>query len=100
MGFGDSVAELLKTYSNCLSLLKSLRPRKKSSDINDVTKAEDQQVTLLKSLKKDRALVERAYSSRLSESGSRLKKGDGKVLFTNGCSITNTCSTQLAPSRP
>jgi len=100
MGFGDSIAELLKTYSNCLSLLKSLRPRKKGSNGNDAGKAQDQQVTLLKSLKKDRALVERAYSSRLSESGSRLKKGDGKVLFTDRCNVADMCSTQLAPSRP
>lgn len=81
MGFGDSVAELLSTYSNCLSLLKSLRHRKSG---NDAAKAEDKQVTLLKSLKKDRSLVLHAYSSRLSESGSRLKKGDGKVLHVHG----------------
>ncbi|KAK1760746.1 hypothetical protein QBC47DRAFT_396732 [Echria macrotheca] len=77
MGFGDSVSALLETYSNCLSLLKSLRHKKSS---NDAAKGDDQQVTLLKSLKKDRALVEKAYSSRLSESGARLKKGDSRAI--------------------
>ncbi len=74
MGFGESVTALLETYSNCLSLLRSLRHKR-----GDSSKAEEQQSTLLRSLKKDRALVERAYSSRLSESGSRLKKGDGMI---------------------
>ncbi|KAK5662780.1 hypothetical protein OQA88_6188 [Cercophora sp. LCS_1] len=77
MGFGDSVTALLETYSNCLSLLRSLKHRKGK---HDATKAEEQQITLLKSLKKDRALVEKAYSSRLSESGSRLKKGDARAI--------------------
>lgn len=81
MGFGDSVTALLETYSNCLSLLKSLRHRKGKNDA--AAKAEEQQVTLLKSLKKDRALVEKAYSARLSESGSRLKKGDGTIPISS-----------------
>lgn len=79
MGFGDNVTALLETYSNCVSLLKSLRHRKGK---HDATKGEEQQVTLLKSLKKDRALVEKAYSTRLSETGSRLKKGDGIFTLT------------------
>lgn len=78
MGFGDSVKSLLETYSNCVSLLKSLRPPK-SKGGDDSTKKDDQQVVLLKSLKKDRALVERAYSSRLSETGGKLRKGDGRT---------------------
>ena len=69
MGFDSSVKALLETYSNCVSLLKSLRPHKKSKEDDGSTKTDDQQVILLKSLKKDRALVERAYSSRLYETG-------------------------------
>ena len=80
MGFGDSVKSLLETYSNCVSLLKSLRPPKpKGKGRDDSAKKDDQQVVLLKSLKKDRALVERAYSSRLSETGGKLRKGDGRT---------------------
>jgi len=75
MGFDESVAALLETYTNCLSLLKSLRHPKGG---NDGATPDRQQVTLLKSLKKDRILVERAYSSSLSQSGGRLKKGDGE----------------------
>jgi len=78
MGFNDSITALLETYSNCFQLLKSLRHRKEG---NNASKADQRQVTLLKSLKKDRSLVERAYSSRLSESGSRLKKGDGEYFL-------------------
>jgi hypothetical protein len=77
MGFGDSITALLETYSNCVSLLKSLRHPKSGSD---GAAPDKQQVTLLKSLKKDRDLVERAYSSRLSESGGRLKKGDARAI--------------------
>ncbi|KAK0626660.1 hypothetical protein B0T14DRAFT_562548 [Immersiella caudata] len=77
MGFGDSITALLETYSNCVSLLKSLRHPKSGSD---GAAPDKQQVTLLKSLKKDRDLVERAYSSRLSESGGRFKKGDARAI--------------------
>ncbi|KAK0754820.1 hypothetical protein B0T18DRAFT_386637 [Schizothecium vesticola] len=79
MGFGDSVKSLLETYSNCVSLLKSLRPPKPKGR-DDSAKKDDQQVVLLKSLKKDRALVERAYSSRLSETGGKLRKGDARAM--------------------
>lgn len=100
MGFGDSVKSLLETYSNCVSLLKSLRPPK-SKGGDDSTKKDDQQVVLLKSLKKDRALVERAYSSRLSETGGKLRKGDGK---TNPPSLSQgehaDHEPQPAPCRP
>jgi len=77
MGFGDSVTALLETYSNCVSLLKSLK-RPKSG--KDGPEPDQQQVTLLKSLKKDRDLVQRTYSSRLSESGGRLRRGDARAI--------------------
>lgn len=77
MGFGDSVKTLLETYSNCVSLLKSLK-RPKSG--KDGPEPDHQQVTLLKSLRKDRDLVEQTYSSRLSESGGRLRRGDARAI--------------------
>ncbi|KAK3373715.1 hypothetical protein B0T24DRAFT_679124 [Lasiosphaeria ovina] len=80
MGFGDSVAALLETYSNCLSLLKAF----KRKGGNQLIEAEDRRAHLRKSLKSDRALVERAYSTRLSRSGSRLSKGDAPAVSALG----------------
>ncbi|KAK0728264.1 hypothetical protein B0T26DRAFT_165905 [Lasiosphaeria miniovina] len=80
MGFGDSVAALLETYSNCLSLLKAF----KRKGGNQLIEAEDHRAHLRKSLKSDRALVERAYSTRLSRSGSRLSKGDAPAVSALG----------------
>lgn len=77
MSFGANVVALLETYENCLSLLKAFKRRNK--DHGNVTS--DKQSLLRRRLKADRAKVERAYSSRLSQSGSRLEKGDGKALI-------------------
>ena len=74
MAFSDRVAALLEAYSNCLSLLKAFKRDNESQS----AEAEEQRVHLRKSLRSDRSLVERAYSERLSKSGSRFKKGDGK----------------------
>lgn len=76
MAFGESITALLETYSNCLSLLKALRHRAGS----DAATSEDQHASLRKSLKSDRAQVDRAYTSRLSEAGSRLEKGDARAV--------------------
>ncbi|KAK3328440.1 hypothetical protein B0T19DRAFT_190819 [Cercophora scortea] len=76
MGFGDSITALLETYSNCLSLLKAY----KRQDGGSILGADEQRVRLRKSLKSDRASVERAYSTRLSEKGSRLEKGDARAV--------------------
>jgi hypothetical protein len=76
MAFGDSVKALLDTYANCISLLKAFgRGRLENGSMVD---AHHQHSRLRKSLRSDRSLVERAYSARLSEAGSRLKKGDSK----------------------
>ena len=75
MAFGDSVAALLDTYSNCLSLLKAFKHHEGKSELD----FDKQQGHLRKSLKSDRASVERVYFTRLSEAGSRLEKGDGKI---------------------
>lgn len=75
MSFGDSINALLDTYANCISLLKAFRHSARESGSSG---APNQQANLRKSLKSDRSLVERAYSSKLSESGSRFRKGDGK----------------------
>ncbi|CAK7208202.1 hypothetical protein SCUCBS95973_000023 [Sporothrix curviconia] len=86
MGLSDSVEALLETYSKCISLLKifsssshagsssrsaaAVAHRSSSSDW-------DRQSELSRSLRNDRAKIQKAYSDRLSETGSRLRKGDG-----------------------
>lgn len=75
MGFGDSIAALLETYSNCATLLKAYKHDANGEDGN--VKVDAQNKHLRKSLKADRGMVERAYASRLAELGSRLKRGDG-----------------------
>lgn len=84
MGFGTSVSSLLQTYDNCVSLLKVFKRRDKQDGNRKVAKASDQQALLKHSLKTDRKRVERAYSSRLSESGERFEKGDRKSLSALG----------------
>lgn len=76
MGFGENVSTLLEAYDNCLSLLKAFKRQKKHDGGRKVSKASDQQVLLKRSLKLDRTRVQKAYSSRLSESGSRFEQGD------------------------
>ncbi|KAK4137586.1 hypothetical protein BT67DRAFT_114001 [Trichocladium antarcticum] len=75
MAFRDSITALLDTYANCISLLKAL---KHGHDEN--TAAGTQHHHLRKSLRSDRSSVRRAYSSRLSEAGSRFEKGDGRAV--------------------
>lgn len=76
MAFSDSIRGLLDTYANCISLLKSFgRGRTETGALN----VQQQQSHLRKSLRSDRSLVERAYSSRLSESGNRFSSGDGEL---------------------
>jgi len=77
MGFGTSISTLLETYSNCIVLLKAF----KHHDGNSLLGADDQKARLRKSLKADRKMVERTYSARLSEAGSRFEKGDGENHF-------------------
>ncbi|KAK3326500.1 hypothetical protein B0H66DRAFT_600618 [Apodospora peruviana] len=76
MAFGNSVSALLETYSNCLALLKAF----KHHDGNSILGADGQKARLRKSLKADRKLVERTYSAKLSQAGSRLEKGDGRAI--------------------
>ncbi|KAJ0117666.1 hypothetical protein J7T55_001865 [Diaporthe amygdali] len=84
MGLGSSVSSLLETYDNCISLLKAFKRRDKQDGNRKVVKASDQQALLKHSLKTDRKRVERAYSSRVSESGGRFEKGDRKALSALG----------------
>ncbi|KAK4168959.1 hypothetical protein QBC43DRAFT_200445 [Cladorrhinum sp. PSN259] len=79
MAFGRSITDLLETYSNCISLLRAFRHRREGSETGG---SQDKQVRLRKSLKSDRALVERAYSLKVSESGSRFRKGDARAIST------------------
>jgi hypothetical protein len=74
MAFGSSVDTLIDIYSNCISLLKAFNRR----DESGARQEDKQQAQLRKSLKEDRARVRRAYSSAVSEAGSRFEKGDGE----------------------
>ncbi|KAK0742287.1 hypothetical protein B0T21DRAFT_282757 [Apiosordaria backusii] len=82
--FGKSIHALLDTYSNCISLLKAFRHRDNepstSSPPENALCPQDKQADLRESLKTDRALVEKAYSSRVRESGNRFRKGDARAI--------------------
>lgn len=95
MSFGDSVRALLDTYANCVLLLKSFGRSRKDDGAIEVR----QRSRLRKTLKTDRLLVEQAYSSKLSESGSRFVEGDGKCGPLQSVSIANQRQLQLVPSR-
>lgn len=71
MGFGDRVKELLEAYSKCLKHLRAQRLKQKAPDAGQSVS------DLYRSLESDRAQVRERYSTRLSETGSRLAKGDG-----------------------
>jgi hypothetical protein len=78
MAFGSSVDTLIEVYSNCISLLKAFKRRSEGA----APRRDDydrKQVQLRKSLKSDRARVQRAYSSAVSETGSRFERGDGEI---------------------
>lgn len=81
MGFGESVSSLLETYDNCLALLKAFKRSNKQKDSRKISKASEQQALLRRSLRTNRRKVERAYSSRVSESGSNFVKGDCEKPF-------------------
>lgn len=72
--FGATVASLLDTYTDCLSLLKRFR----SSRHEAAASASETRSELSSSLRSDRARIRRAYSSRLSQNGARFEKGDGE----------------------
>jgi hypothetical protein len=74
MGFGEAVSTLLETYTNCLSLLRAFKRHGGGS----VRERDEQRSLLRRSIRDDRARVQRAYSSRLSQCGSRLEKGDSE----------------------
>ncbi|KAK3308680.1 uncharacterized protein B0T15DRAFT_115427 [Chaetomium strumarium] len=78
MTFGDGVKALLDTYANCISLLKTFRRNRDEAPGASVG-AQQRHSHLRKCLRSDRSLVERAYSSRVSESGKRFKKGDARA---------------------
>ncbi|KAK1770489.1 hypothetical protein QBC33DRAFT_528204 [Phialemonium atrogriseum] len=77
MGFGSSVAALLEIYSNCITLLKT--SENQARDGSNGPRSHDQQSQLRRSLRSNRAQVRRAYSSGVSESGSRFEKGDARA---------------------
>jgi hypothetical protein len=78
MSFGDGIRSLLDTYANCISLIKAFGRGREEIQENGPVITQNERSRLRKSLRSDRSLVERTYSSRLSESGSRLSKGDGE----------------------
>lgn len=86
MAFSHSITALLETYSNCATLLKAYKHDANGEDGN--VKVDAQNKHLRKSLKADRAMIERAYVTRLAELGSRLRRGDGMIdTFSHGGSI-------------
>ncbi|PSR81512.1 hypothetical protein BD289DRAFT_438953 [Coniella lustricola] len=98
MAFDESVTALLKTYDNCLALLKAFKRQRKQDDsgrkIN--SRASEKQALLKRSLRANREKVERAYSLRVAEAGIRFEKGDskaksalGKVLKRLNAAITS-----------
>lgn len=95
MAFNVNIRALLDTYANCVSLLKSFgRGREDNGTLAPDT--EHEYTRLRKALKSDRSLIKRAYSSQLSESGSRLKKGDGEHSLHHQSAVT----LSLTPSQP
>lgn len=79
MAFGSSVDTLIEVYSNCISLLKAFKRRGEGATSRR-NEHDRKQVQLRKYLKSDRARVQRAYSSAVSEAGSRFERGDGKTM--------------------
>ncbi|KAH8908643.1 hypothetical protein BR93DRAFT_966696 [Coniochaeta sp. PMI_546] len=75
MAFGSSVDTLIEVYSNCISLLKAFKRRGEGATSRR-NEHDRKQVQLRKYLKSDRARVQRAYSSAVSEAGSRFERGD------------------------
>lgn len=80
MAFDESVTALLKTYDNCLSLLKAFKRQKRhdGSGRKINSRASEKQALLKRSLRANREKVGRAYSLRVSEAGSQFEKGDCK----------------------
>ncbi|KJR80347.1 uncharacterized protein SPSK_05339 [Sporothrix schenckii 1099-18] len=85
MGLADGVDALLEAYAKCLSLLRIFSSSGDGySSYSDgqfaspSSSERDRQSELGRSLQADRAKIQRAYSKRLSETGSRLQKGDGQ----------------------
>lgn len=78
MAVGSSVDALIEVYSNCISLLKAFKSRSQGQAPHR-DEYERKQVQLRKSLKSDKARVQRAYSSAVSEAGSRFERGDGEM---------------------
>lgn len=76
--FGNGVSALIETYSRCLRLLKLFGSQHSGADSIGLTSDEVQ--SLRGSIRSDRSQVRRAYSSRLSKSGSRLEKGDCMMI--------------------
>ncbi|OAA64547.1 hypothetical protein SPI_03194 [Niveomyces insectorum RCEF 264] len=82
MGFGDGVNALLETYAKCLALLRvfGAAPTPAASGAaagaSPASAAASQTSVLSRSLQADRAKVQQVYLTRLSETGSRLEKGD------------------------
>ncbi|KAL1900290.1 hypothetical protein Sste5346_002601 [Sporothrix stenoceras] len=83
MGLADSVDALLDTYAKCLSLLRVFSSSSKESSAyanGQYAPSSDweRQSELGRSLQSDRAKIQKVYSTRLSETGGRLQKGDGQ----------------------
>lgn len=77
-GFGANVSALVETYTKCLELLKAFKGHRGSDGDSVNTHVSEAHSHLRSSIRSDRAQVRRAYSSKLSETGSRLERGDSR----------------------
>ncbi|KAK8065695.1 hypothetical protein PG997_012442 [Apiospora hydei] len=76
-GFGESVSALLDTYTRCLGLLKAFKGHDGSGDTSPYDPAVSKaNARLRSSIRSDRSQIRNAYSSKLSRSGNKLKRGD------------------------
>ncbi|OIW29999.1 hypothetical protein CONLIGDRAFT_680793 [Coniochaeta ligniaria NRRL 30616] len=106
MAFGNSVDTLIEVYSNCISLLKAFKCRGEGG-ASRRDEHNRRQVQLRKSLRSDRERVQRAYSSAVSETGSRFERGDdharsalSRVLNKLKAAITNILRSASKHQQP
>ncbi|KAK6849670.1 hypothetical protein PG995_013503 [Apiospora arundinis] len=74
-GFGENVSALLDTYTRCLGLLKAFKGHSGSNNTTSYD-ASKENARLRSSIRSDRSQIRKAYSTKLSKSGNRLKRGD------------------------
>jgi hypothetical protein len=85
--FGDAVASLVDTYTQCLAFLKDLGRGKQAGE---------QGSELRRALRKARSKIRRVYSSKLSRQGSSFERGDGEYTIRTAPGPR----ARMTPARP